>query len=139
MTRLALAALALAATLAGCATPPREAPGALVLPAPPLPEEAALPAAPALPRVVVVPGPPAATFVGAPLAQIEALLGAPALVRREGAAEYRRYDVRADCRAMVLALPDGGTVLSVDTGPAVQGAPKPTFEDCTATEGFVGG
>ena len=143
-------AASLTMSLAACATPGPDAPvtrrtdDPAVLPAPdasPLPappEGAGLPPAPALPEVVIVPGPPADDFVGAPLADLEAVIGTPALVRAEGTMEFRRYDLGPDCRAFVLALPDGGTVLSIDTGAAAQGDPAPAFEDCTAREAFAG-
>ena len=137
----ALAGCLLAATLAACATPRAEAPTRLPDPvAVPAPADTApdLPDAPALPEMVLIPGPAAESFVGQPVADIETLIGAPALVRREGNAEFRRYDVRDDCRAYVVALPGGGTILSVETGGAVQGAPAPAFEDCTAREDFAG-
>ena len=135
LARWACLATLVAAT--GCATPAREGGEATVLPVPALPDRASLPSAPPLPVKVIVPGPAAAQFVGGPLSAIEGVLGAPALVRSEGTTEFRRYDL-GDCRAYVLALPQGGTVLSVETGASVQGAPEPRFEDCTATERFVG-
>jgi hypothetical protein len=125
----ALAALVLAASLAGCAS------------APPKPDlttaEAAgnAPTAPAAPLPpVIVPGPSPDTFVGEPVAALEALLGEPALVRGEGLNEFRRYDVTEDCRAYAVVVPAGGTVESLTTGASVAGAPAPRFEDCTARE-----
>lgn len=148
MTMLrALAALALAASLplTGCATTDAPAPvsrrdmEAVPVPEAPLPTRETLPAPPPLPQVVRVPGPSPDRFLGAPVADLEAVTGPPALVRREGSTEFRRYDLTTDCRAYVVALPDGGTVLSLETGASVQGLPAPAFEDCTAREGFVGG
>lgn len=137
-----LAAATLTATVAGCATPRPEAPGEVVTMPDPArtraPAAPLVPEAPALPRVVLIPGPSAESFVGQPVADIEAVIGLPSLVRREGSAEFRRYDVGEDCRAYVVALPEGGTVLSVDTGARVQGLRAPSFEDCTAREGFAG-
>lgn len=146
MTRRALPALALAATLAACATTDPDAPVTRRNAERALPPNvvAAVPEAdrpveaPALPRLVRRPGPAADVFVGRPVTALEELIGLPALVRREGSTEFRRYDITEDCRAYVLALPEGGTVLSLETGAAIQGMPDPAFEDCTATEDFVG-
>ena len=146
MIHRALALAAGAATLAACTTTNPEAPvtrraDEVVIPAPSVaavPGADALPEAPALPDLVRVPGPAKDAFLGRPVSDIEALLGRPALVRREGGTEFRRYDVSADCRAYVVALPNGGTVLSVETGAPIQGMPPPRFEDCTARETYVG-
>ena len=149
MIRRALAASALAATLAAplgaCTTTGPAAPVTRGAEAPlPATTVAAVPgadrppASPDLPRLVRRPGPAKDAFVGRPVGALEELIGPPALVRREGGTEFRRYDVTEDCRAFVVALPDGGTVLSLETGAAIQGLPEPAFEDCTATERFVG-
>ena len=150
MIRRALAAPALAATLCGglvaCATTDPDAPVTRRSAEPPLPPAVVtalpgadqLPASPDLPTPVRRPGPAKDLFVGRPVSALEDLIGRPALVRREGSTEFRRYDVNEDCRAYVLALPGGGTVLSLETGAAIQGLPDPAFEDCTATEAFVG-
>ena len=145
MTTRAIAACLLAASLAAgltaCATPLPEPREPVVMPDPVAtrpPAAPLLPEAPALPQVVLIPGPSPESFVGQPVADIEAVIGLPDLVRREGGAEFRRYDLTEDCRAYVVALPEGGTVLSVDTGARVQGMRAPAFEDCTARQGFAG-
>lgn len=144
----ALTIAGFAATLAACATPgtdapasgggPKEPTAAVSVPVAPEALATPAPASPALPQVATIPGPAKEGFIGRPVADLEELLGAPALVRREGATEFRRYDISVDCRAYVVARPGGGMVLSVETGAALQGAPKPRFEDCTAREAFIG-
>ena len=77
------------------------------------------------------PGPKAERFLGQPVARLEAVVGAPALVRREGANEFRRYDL-GDCRAMAIVMPAGGTVRERTTMASIAGVPAPPFERCTA-------
>jgi hypothetical protein len=74
-------------------------------------------------------GPPASAFIGKPVAALDRALGAPALVRKEGSNEWRRYDL-GDCRAYAVVVPAGGNVTSLSTGPSVAGAPVPRFETC---------
>lgn len=124
-----LATVLLMTSLAACAAvsetaPPSDAPAA------PLPAEAAVP--------VLLPGPPASVFIGRPVADLEAVLGPPALVRQEGPNEFRRYDVTETCRALAVVVPAGGKVMSLTAGPSVQGAEAPAFEDCTASSVTVG-
>ncbi|MBB4659977.1 hypothetical protein [Parvularcula dongshanensis] len=120
----ALAASALLATLAACATGGSEAPI-------PTPNAAAPTTAPPAPPLVMR-GPSADSFLGRPVADLEAVLGEPALTRSEGRSEFRRYDVGADCRAYAVVTPPGGAVASLTTGPATRGEDAPAFEDCTA-------
>jgi hypothetical protein len=76
-------------------------------------------------------GPSPSQFLGRNVSALEAALGRPALVRREGANEFRRYD-RRDCRVFAVVTPAGGTVSSLSTGPVTQGDAAPSFEACTA-------
>lgn len=122
--------------MAACATAPEEAPVAAEAPAAAEREDrlgdliASLPAgAPA--------GPEADSFVGEPISALEDLLGAPALVRQEGAYEFRRYDL-GECRAYAVVQRRPGTILKVSTGPAVAGNAAPAFPDCTAGLTSVG-
>ena len=150
----ALAALALAASLAACQAvgtdapvsrrdappaqrglplPQDEDPIAAILTAEAEAAEAAGTAVLAVPvRPTVVRGPAASTFLGRPVADLEALTGAPALTRREGKGEFRRYDLERGCRAFAVVSPPGGAVVTLETGAAIQGQPAPAFEDCTA-------
>lgn len=73
-------------------------------------------------------------FLGAPAARIDALLGAPALVRREGAGEFRRYSLR-DCNLIVILYPDeaGASGASHIEATAKQSAgEKPDLDACLA-------
>jgi hypothetical protein len=76
-------------------------------------------------------GPPAETFIGAPVTRLERRLGAAALVRREGANEFRRYDLEG-CRVYAVVAPAGGNVKTVSTGALVAGKAAPDFRVCTA-------
>ncbi|MCQ8184074.1 hypothetical protein [Parvularcula maris] len=76
-------------------------------------------------------GPAAETFIGAPVGTLEAALGSPALTRREGANEFRRYDLE-DCRVYAVVAPAGGNVQTVSAGPLVAGKAAPDFRVCTA-------
>ena len=131
-----IAVPALAATaLAACSTTTAPEPLA------PVTTRSAAPAAPVMAapvRPVRVPGPSPDTFIGRPVDALEALLGEPDLVRREGANEFRRYDVSDSCRAYAVVMPAGGNVASLTTGHAVQGVEAPAFEDCTAREVVTG-
>jgi hypothetical protein len=76
-------------------------------------------------------GPSPQSFVGRPVANLDAFLGAPALKRREGTNEFRRYNLDR-CRAYAIVVPAGGNVTAISTGPLRLGDPAPTFEQCTA-------
>ncbi|WOI53548.1 hypothetical protein [Parvularcula sp. LCG005] len=78
-----------------------------------------------------VAGPKADAFIGSPVAKLEGVTGAPALVRREGQNEFRRYDL-GSCRAYAVVVPAGGTVVGLTTGPAATDMKTMAFEDCTA-------
>ncbi|GGY51654.1 hypothetical protein [Parvularcula lutaonensis] len=77
------------------------------------------------------PGPDASTFIGREVAQLEALVGRPALIRREGLNEFRRYDLPR-CRVIAIVAPAGGMVQTLTTGPLVSGDAPPSFPSCTA-------
>ena len=85
----------------------------------------------ARPRKKPEPGPDASDFVGQSVAELEKLLGEPGLTRREGANEFRRYDL-GQCRAYAIVVPAGGVVTSLSTGPIVYGDEAPSFRACTA-------
>lgn len=84
---------------------------------------AALPAAAA--------GPEPSQYLGRSVAALETLLGQPALVRREGPNEFRRYDL-ADCRVYAVVAPAGGSVRTLSTGPLTSGEAAPGFSRCTS-------
>lgn len=91
------------------------------------------------------PGPAAPTFLradvlGRDAAALDSLLGAPALVRREGAGEFRRYAL-ADCALIVILYPDeSGARASrhLEAAATRAGAPKPDLDACLA-RGLPGG
>lgn len=85
----------------------------------------------------MAPGPAAEMFLGRPVTVLEQVTGAPALIRREGPNEFRRYDL-GDCRAYAVIASEAGTVTTLSTGPAVAGDPVPAFTACTAGRGRVG-
>lgn len=89
-------------------------------------DEEEIAAEPALP-----PGPDPAVFVGGEVARLDLILGEPALTRREGPNEFRRYDLD-DCRIFAIVAPAGGLVQTVSTGPLVSGEDAPAFQRCTA-------
>lgn len=78
-----------------------------------------------------LPGPAAEIFVGQPVSRLEAVVGPPALVRREGANDFRRYDLE-NCRVYAVTAPAGGRVQTVSTGALVAGQAAPTFSSCTS-------
>lgn len=92
------------------------------------------------PADIAAPSPPADPvyqtddILGAPPGALDALLGAPALVRREGKGEYRRYQLR-ECALIVLLYPDEvGAVRAahLDASALASGAAKPDLEACLA-------
>lgn len=111
--------LALAAPLAAaaCATAPSEKPAVATKP--------------------VAPPPPAYVLddiLGAPAGEVDAFLGPPALVRREGEGEYRRYGLKT-CTLIVILYPDQtGAVKArhVDTAALKSDQEKPDLETCLA-------
>lgn len=104
--------------LAACATASK----------PPAAETADEPVAPAGPVYVL------SDILGAPTEAIDALLGEPALVRREGRGEYRRYGLSA-CTLIVILYPDDQGVVraaQVDAAAHRSGEEKPELDDCLA-------
>lgn len=92
------------------------------------------------PNVVEAPSAPSTpTFVlddilGATPDQVDALLGAPALTRREGEGEYRRYALQ-DCTLIVILYPDetgAARASHVDATAQSSGAEKPDLSACLA-------
>lgn len=77
------------------------------------------------------PGPDATVFIGRDVSLLERLVGAPALVRREGPNEFRRYDLKR-CRIYAIVAPAGGDVASLRTGGLNAGGTAPSFSTCTA-------
>ncbi len=110
-----LAGLALLA--AACATTPT-----------PPETPVAAPVAPAAPVYVL------GDLLGADAAAVEDLLGAPALSRREGAGEYRRYPL-STCTLIIILYPDdkgARHVAHVDTTALHSDAEKPDLTECLA-------
>ncbi len=73
-------------------------------------------------------------ILGARPQTIDALLGAPALTRSEGAGEYRRYGLTS-CTLIIILYPDEAGaphVAYVDTAAQKSGAEKPDLEACLA-------
>lgn len=65
---------------------------------------------------------------------IDALLGAPALTRREGDGEFRRYTLK-QCGLIVVLYPDDNgaqRVTHIDTAAQHSGSAKPALEECLA-------
>ncbi|MBB5517635.1 hypothetical protein [Amphiplicatus metriothermophilus] len=91
------------------------------------------------------PGPAAPVFLrgdvlGRDAAALDALLGAPALVRREGAGEFRRYAL-ADCALIVILYPDESgapAARHLEAAAVRAGAARPDLDDCLA-RGLPGG
>ena len=113
------AALALGmAALAGCATAPAGSGPGVVRDASPKPK-------------APPPGVAAAALMGADAARLDGLLGAPGLVRREGAGEYRRYDL-PDCALIVILYPEDGAAPTVShlEAAAKRGAGAVDLESC---------
>lgn len=88
-------------------------------------------AAPDAPAALPAPGRDPATFIGSDVAVLDAYLGKPALIRREGRNAFHRYDLD-DCRAFAVVAPAGGLVQALSTGPLNNGEAAPSFEACTA-------
>lgn len=95
---------------------------------------------PSAPSVAADPVPAApryalSDFDGADGPAVDALLGAPALVRREGAGEYRRYALTG-CTLIIILYPDETgvqRVAHVDATAATSAASRPDLESCLAT------
>ena len=112
------APFAVLSLLSACATAPTSGPA-------PIAKTKLAPAAP-----VYVLG----DFLGAPPAKVDAMLGAPALTRREGTGEYRRYALK-NCTLIIILYPDetgAPKVAHVDTSAPNSGTEKPDLNACLA-------
>jgi len=75
-----------------------------------------------------------ADFIGLGAEALDERLGKPALVRREGAGEFRRYAL-ADCALIVILYPnDQGSVAAahLDAAAKSSGEEKPDLDRCLA-------
>ncbi len=73
-------------------------------------------------------------ILGAGAPAVDALLGEPALIRREGAGEYRRYGLKT-CALIVILYPDAAgapKAAHVDAAALRSGQEKPDPKDCLA-------
>jgi hypothetical protein len=73
-------------------------------------------------------------LLGKSSAALDGLLGKPALVRREGPGEYRRYAF-AECALIVILYADDtgmSAVRRLDAAAKASGAPKPDLGHCLA-------
>ncbi len=71
---------------------------------------------------------------GARSSDVDALLGAPALTRREGSGEYRRYSLTT-CTLIVILYPDEtgvAKVAHVDATATSSNGDKPDLDECLA-------
>ncbi|GJL90642.1 hypothetical protein [Hyphococcus sp.] len=112
-----LAPFVLSASLAACATAPNTST-----------PKAAKPAAPAAPVYEL------GDLQGARAGDVDALLGAPALTRREGDGEYRRYALTT-CTLIVILYPDEtgvAKVAHVDATATSSNDAKPDLSACLA-------
>jgi hypothetical protein len=76
----------------------------------------------------------ASDIAGKAGADIDALLGAPDLMRIEGAGEFRRYSL-ADCALIIILYPDdNGTKRATQIAASAlkAGEPKPDLDQCLA-------
>lgn len=76
----------------------------------------------------------ASNIAGKAAADIDALLGAPDLMRIEGAGEFRRYSL-ADCALIIILYPDDtGTrrATQIAASALKAGEPKPDLDQCLA-------
>lgn len=104
--------------LAGCATTGVDAPGA----------------APTAQRAPSKPAFLQSDIVGLDGKSLDTLLGAPALTRREGSGEYRRYAF-SRCEVIVILYPDQSgksAVRSIDSAAKMSGEAKPDLDECLA-------
>jgi hypothetical protein len=73
-------------------------------------------------------------FQGARAGDVDALLGAPALTRREGNGEYRRYALTT-CTLIIILYPDetgAAKVAHVDATATSSTGDKPDLNECLA-------
>ena len=127
------AGITISAWLAGCASTGENAPQVTAQPAPAdeIAEAIMTPpeGSPQLPEIT------REEFLGQPPGNLEILLGAPALTRREGPGEFRRYDT-ATCRVYAVVFPgEGGrpVIRSLSVGALTAGYPAPEFASCFVT------
>lgn len=89
------------------------------------------------PKAALTPAPPAYVLnrlLGASQSALEAQLGSPALIRREGAGEYRRYSL-STCSLIVILYPDENgvdRVAHVEAAARKAQSEKPNLEKCLA-------
>ena len=75
-----------------------------------------------------------ADIEGRTAAEINAVLGAPGLVRREGRSEFRRYDLAA-CAIIAIVMPDGEGAMrarTIEASALRNGEEKPDLAACLA-------
>ncbi|MBT8472479.1 MAG: hypothetical protein HKN14_11885 [Marinicaulis sp.] len=73
-------------------------------------------------------------FENASAADLDRLLGPPALTRREGAGEFRRYSL-STCNLIIILYPDENgrsRVAEIDAAPRRADDEKPTADECLA-------
>lgn len=73
-------------------------------------------------------------ILNAKSSDIDALLGPPALTRREGEGEFRRYTLK-QCELIVVLYPDDDgarRATHIDTGAQHSGSAKPALAECLA-------
>lgn len=76
----------------------------------------------------------AGDILGAEAGAIDALLGPPALTRREGEGEFRRYALK-ECMLIVILYPDdfgGVRAAHIDAAARQFGVEKPDVDQCLA-------
>lgn len=117
--RVALALAASALALSACATAPGGIAGDAAVSAP---------SAPTKPVFVTE------QLMAKSAGEVDELLGPPALVRREGAGEFRRYAL-ARCALIAILYPDESGAVNVrqlDVASLVSDEKAPALEDCLA-------
>lgn len=98
------------------------------------PEEKALAPAPQPPAAPAEPVYVLSDILGANVATVDAMLGEPALTRKEGAGEYRRYALTT-CTLIVILYPDNlgsSKVEHVDATATRSTGEKPDLAACLA-------
>lgn len=73
-------------------------------------------------------------ILDATVSDIDALLGPPALTRREGEGEFRRYSLK-QCELIVILYPDDNgaqRATHIDTAAQHSGSAKPALSECLA-------
>lgn len=113
------AVIALLSLAAGCASAP---------------DSAEAPAKPAARSAKPAPAYVLSDILGANAGRLDAMFGAPALTRKEGAGEYRRYALTT-CTLIVILYPDErgvGKVAHVDATATHSAGQKPDLNACLA-------